>query len=214
MRKDAILNKEIYSSFFSCEVDAQTIIRKLFVESNPYSDRLKRLLIINKPDCLDETNQDYKKLIDSKPLSVLRSQGYIRTNPKIARAQFEEIKSYILITFDNFLPNRVDPKYLDCTIHFDIICYDDEWDLNNFKERPIMIAGYIDGILNALTDENKAAIMGKKALGNNIKLSGMGEYKFLSGRIVILNQDISMYTISYRGVHLTEDKELLEQEDE
>ena len=214
MRKDAILNKEIYSSFFSCEIDAQTIIRKLFVESNPYSDRLKRLLIINNPDCLDETNLDYKKLIDSKPLSVLRKEGYIRTNPKIVRKQFEQIKSYILITFDNFSSNRTDPKFMDCTVNFDIICYDDEWDLDGFKERPIMIAGYIDGILNALTDENKTATMGKKALGNNIKLSGMGEYKFLGCNLVILNEDISMYTISYRATHLTEDKEKLEQEDE
>jgi len=74
-----------------------------------------------------------------------------------------------------------------------------------------MIAGYIDGVLNALTDENKAAIMGKKTLGNNIKLSGMGEYKFLGCNLVVLNEDISMYTLSYRAVHLTEDKELLKQ---
>lgn len=214
MRKDAILSKEIYSSFFSCEIDAQTIVRKLFVDSNPYSDRLKRLLIINKPDCLDQTNQNYKKLIDNKPLSVLRKEGYVRLNPKIARKEFEEIKSYILITFDNFSPNRKDPKFMDCTVNFDIICYDDEWDLQGFKERPIMIAGYIDGVLNALTDENKAAIMGKKTLGNNIKLSGLGEYKFLGCNLVVLNEDISMYTLSYRAVHLTQDKELLKQQDE
>lgn len=214
MRKDVILNKEIYSSFFSCEVDAQTIVRKLFVDSNPYSDRLKRLLIINKPDCLDESNQDYKKLIDSKPLSVLRKEGYIRLNPKIARKQFEQIKSYILITFDNFSPNRRDPKFMDCTVNFDIICYDDEWDLDGFRERPIMIAGYIDGILNAITDQNKAAIMGQKKLGNNIKLSGMGEYKFLGCNLVVLNQDISMYTLSYRALHFTQDKQLMEIEDE
>lgn len=214
MRKDIILNKEIYSSFFSCEVDAQTIVRKLFVDSNPYSDRLKRLLIINKPDCLDESNQDYKKLIDSKPLSVLRKEGYVRLNPKIARKQFEQIKSYILITFDNFSSNRIDPKFMDCTINFDIICYDDEWDLDGFRERPIMIAGYIDGILNAITDQNRAAIMGQKKLGNNIKLSGMGEYKFLGCNLVVLNQDISMYTLSYRALHFTQDKQLMEIEDE
>ena len=214
MRKDAILTKEIYSSFFSCEVDAQTIVRKLFVQSNPYSDRLKRLLIINKPDCLDQTNQDYKKLIDSKPLSVLRKEGYIRLNPKIARQQFEQIKSYILITFDNFSPNRKDPKFMDCTVNFDIICYDDEWDLDGFKERPIVIAGYIDGILNALTNENIAAIKGAKKVGSNIKLSGMGEYKFLGCNLVVLNQDISMYTLSYRALHFTQDKELMQIEDE
>ena len=35
------------SSFLSCEKDAETIVKKLFVESRPYSDELKRLLLIN-----------------------------------------------------------------------------------------------------------------------------------------------------------------------
>ena len=66
-----------------------------------------------------------------------------------------------------------------------------------------MIAGYIDGILNALTNENIAAIKGAKKVGSNIKLSGMGEYKFLGCNLVVLNQDISMYTLSYRALHFT-----------
>jgi len=45
-------------------------------------------LVVNNPDCLDKNNQDYQKLIDSKPLSVLRKEGYVRTNPKIARKEF------------------------------------------------------------------------------------------------------------------------------
>ena len=113
MRRDVYSFKPIYSSFFSCKNDAEEIVKKLFIESKPYSDKLKRLLIINKPDCLDESNTDYQKLIDNKPLSVMRKEGYIRLNPKIARKQFQNIKSYILLTFDNFSPNRVDPKFLD-----------------------------------------------------------------------------------------------------
>ena len=206
MRADVIKTKKIYSSFFSCENDAQEIVKQLFVKSYPYSDKLKRLLVINNPDCLDQTNQDYQKLIDSKPLSVLRKQGYIRLNPKIARKEFEEIKSYILITFDNFSSNRVDPKFMDCTVNFDIICYDDEWDLDGFRERPILIAGYIDGILNSISNDNRA-IWDKHKPGSNIKLSGMGEYLFLGCNLVVLNEDISMYTLSYRAVHFTEDKE-------
>ena len=107
MRADVIKTKKIYSSFFSCENDAQEIVKQLFVKSYPYSDKLKRLLVINNSDCLDQTNQDYQKLIDSKPLSVLRKQGYVRLNPKIARKEFEQIKSYILITFDNFSSNSL-----------------------------------------------------------------------------------------------------------
>ena len=203
MRSDVRMTRPIYSSFLSCEKDAQEIVKQLFVKSKPYSDRLKRLLIINNPDCLDEDNEDYQKLIDSKPLSALRKEGYVRLNPKIARKEFEEIKSFILITFDNFTPNRVDPKFMDCTVNFDIICYDDEWDLEGFQVRPIVIAGYIDGILNSITNQNKNLWANRKA--SNIKLSGMGEYGFLGCNLVVLNEDISMYTLSYRAVHFTED---------
>ena len=205
MRADVIKMRPIHSSFFSCAQDTETILKQLFVKSNPYSDRLKRLLVVNKPDCLNQNNQDYQKLIDSKPLSVLRSEGYVRTNPKIARKEFENIKSFILLTYDNFSSNAVDPKFMDCTVNFDIICYDDEWDLDNFQIRPIVIAGYIDGILNSISNDNRIAWQNR---GNtNIKLSGMGEYYFLGLNLVVLNEDISMYTLSYRALHFTEDKQ-------
>ena len=203
MRVDVRSMKPIYSSFLSCEQDAEKIVKLLFVNSKPYSDKLKRLLIINNPDCLDESNADYQRLIDSKPLSVMRKQGYIRLNPKIARKQFEQIKSYILITFDSFSPNRKDPKYRDCIVNFDIICYDDEWDLEGFQERPLVIAGYIDGILNSISNASKQAWENKNA--SNIKLSGMGEYAFLGCNLAVLNEDISMYTLSYYATHFTED---------
>ena len=203
MRVDVRSMKPIYSSFLSCEQDAEKIVKLLFVNSKPYSDKLKRLLIINNPDCLDESNTDYQRLIDSKPLSVMRKQGYIRLNPKIARKQFEQIKSYILITFDSFSPNRKDPKYRDCIVNFDIICYDDEWDLEGFQERPLVIAGYIDGILNSISNASKQAWENKNA--SNIKLSGMGEYAFLGCNLAVLNEDISMYTLSYYATHFTED---------
>ena len=200
MRADVILTKPIYSSFLSCQIDTEELIKLLFVKSKPYSDKLKRLLVINKPDCLNENNTKYQELIDSKPLSKLREEGYVRLNPKITRKEFQEIKSYILITFDNFSPNRIDPKFMDCTVNFDIICYDDEWDLQGFRTRPLMIAGYIDGILNSLSNKNKQS----SPQQNNIKLSGMGNYSFLGCNLVVLNQDISMYTLSYRAVHFTE----------
>ena len=203
MRVDVINTKPIYSSFLSCEKDMKSIVETLFVKSKPYSDKLKRLLIINNPDCLDESNTDYQKLIDSKPLSVMRKEGYIRLNPKIARKEFEEIKSYILVTFDSFSSNRVDPKFRDCIVNFDIICYDDEWDLEGFQCRPLVIAGYIDGILNSITNENKALWNNRNA--SNIKLSGMGQYSFLGCNLAVLNEDISMYTLSYYATHFTED---------
>ena len=62
MRVD--LTKKIQSSFLSCEKDTEAIIKKLFVDSRPYSDELKRLLLINTKDCLDDkTNPVYNKKI-------------------------------------------------------------------------------------------------------------------------------------------------------
>ena len=58
MRKDVISLKPIYSSFLSCEIDTEEIVKLLFVKSKPYSDKLKRLLIINKPDCLNENSEN------------------------------------------------------------------------------------------------------------------------------------------------------------
>ena len=205
MRADVIKMRPIHSSFFSCAQDTQTILKELFVKSGQYSDKLKRLLVINNPDCLDKNNQSYQDLIDSKPLSVLRKEGYVRTNPKIARKEFENIKSFILLTFDNFSSNSVDPKFLDCTVNFDIICYDDEWDLDDFQIRPIVIAGYIDGILNSLSNDNKIAWQNRNS-SSTAKLSGMGEYYFLGLNLVVLNEDISMYTLSYRALHFTQDR--------
>lgn len=204
MRKDTVKIQPLYSSFLSCDKDTEAIIKTLFVDSKPYSDILKRLLVINKPDCLDTTNEDYKKMIDSKSLGQLIHEGYIRLNPKVGRTEFENIRSYILITFDSFTPNRINPEFRDCTVNFDIICYMDEWCLDDYKVRPLAIIGYIDGILNSLTNKNKLTV---RSTGNNIRMSGYGAYKFLGCNLAVLNEDVSMYTLSYRAEHFTEDVE-------
>ena len=99
---------EFRSSFLSCEKDTETIIKKLFVDSRPYSDELKRLLLINTKDCLlDKTNPVYLEKIKNTSVADLRKQQYIKTSPKLALGENEEVKSYILITFDNFTPSPV-----------------------------------------------------------------------------------------------------------
>ena len=202
MRVDLINLKPIYSTFLSCDKDVEKILKTLFVSSKPYSDILKRLLIINNKDCLDMQNTDYKKVIDSYSLADMRDHGYIRLEPKIARGTHEQIKTYLLISLDGFSKNRKSSHYIDYNINFDIICYNDAWTLNDFKVRPIMIMGYIDGILNSLTQDN---IKYQKTHQSKIKLSGIGQYDFLGGDYNILNEDLGMYSLSYRGTHFTED---------
>nr|DAQ41552.1 MAG TPA: hypothetical protein [Caudoviricetes sp.] len=201
-RYDLIKNKPLYSSFMNCEKDVEKILEALFVKTKPYSDILKRLLIINNPDCLDKDNEDYQKLIDSKTLRDLIKEGYVRLNPKIPRKEHENIKSYLLISFNNFSMNKTSAEFRDCQIDFDVICYLDAWCLDEYMIRPLKICGCIDGILNSITDENKAYLTGG---GNNIKLSGIGEYKFITCNQVILNEDLSMYSLSYKGTYFSED---------
>ena len=119
MRKDLI--KKVESSFLSCEKDTETILKKLFVETRPYSDVLKKLLIINTKDCLTANKKEYEDKIKSMNISDLREQGYILLEPNINFDEHEEVKSYLMISFDNFVPNEKNPEYRDCTVNFETI---------------------------------------------------------------------------------------------
>ena len=178
----------IHSSFLSCEKDMETILKKLFIESRPYSDELKRLLVINTKDCLDNKTSDvYNEKIKEITVAKLREEGYIKMEPKIRFPEHEEVKSYIIISFDNFATNEKNPQFRDCTVSFDIICHTDYWDIGNYRLRPLKIAGYIDGLLN------------------NAKLSGIGTFNFAGCNELILNEDLSGYTLSYRAIHGSDD---------
>ena len=175
------------SSFLSCEKDSELILRKLFIESRPYSDFLKRLLIINTKDCLDNLNSEvYNKHIKEINIHDLCDKGYIKFAPKVAMPEHEDVKSYIIISYDNF-SRTSNTSFRDCTISFDILCHTDYWDLGGFRMRPLKIAGYIDGILNGT------------------KLSGIGTLEFSSCKELILDESLSGYSLIYRAVHGSDD---------
>lgn len=186
MRKD--LTKQIHSSFLSCGKDTEVILKKLFIEYPEHAEKLKRLLVIQAKDCLDNTeSQVYKDELEKMTLPMLIKQGYIKTNPKIKLPEDEEVKSYIIISYDNFTPNATNPKFRDCTISFDVICNSDYWDLGDYRERPIEIVGYIDGLLN------------------EAKLSGIGALNFAQCKELLITPDLNGYTLSFRAVHGSDD---------
>lgn len=78
-------------------------------------------------------------------------------------------------------------------VTFDIICNTKQWQMDDFRLRPLMIAGYIDGILNMS------------------RLSGVGKFMFLGCQELILNSNLAGYTLSYAAVHFTEDDAKLEE---
>lgn len=186
MKRDTIMTQPLKSSFLSCEKDAETIIKKLFVTSKPYSDELKRLLVINTKDCLDNSNENYRKIVENTSVKELMEEKYITLVPKLKIEEHDEVKSYIILNFQDFSPTT-NPEYRDCKVTFDIICQLDYWNLGNYQIRPIKIAGIIDGLLN------------------NIKLSGIGTLEFLSLEFLPLDETFAGYTLSFLSTHGNDD---------
>ena len=178
---------QLESSFLSCEKDTETILRRLFIESQPHNQTLKRLLVINTKDCLTNLDEPiYKKKLAEMNLPKLVQEGYVKLAPKIRIPEHEEIKVYLILTYDNFVPTS-NPKFRDCTIHFDIICHTDYWQMDNYQIRPLKIAGFIDGILN------------------NAKLSGIGTLQFMGCKELVLDEALSGYCLTYLATHGSDD---------
>lgn len=177
------------SSFLSCEKDAEAIIKKLFVDSKPYSEELKRLILIDTPDCLDDrTNPAYlERLKKYNSPARMREDGYIRLEPRLDLGENEEFKTYIMLSFDNFVPNAENPYFRDCTVMIDVICHPESWDVGNYRLRPLKIAGYIDGILNGS------------------RLSGIGTLRFMGANEITLSENLTGYCLIYSATHGVDD---------
>ena len=187
MKKASVLSANNFkSTFLSCETDQETIWRRLFIESRPYSDKLKRLLVLNTADCLDDTQIQYQEIIDNMNLQDLKDKQYLKNVPKLEFGEHEEVKAYILLEFDDFIPTS-NPQYRDCTITFSIICHLDYWELDDYKLRPYQIAGYIDGILNGT------------------KLSGIGTLQFMGASEIVMNEYLGGIVLRYIATHSNAD---------
>ena len=181
-KASALLANNFKSTFLSCETDQEIIWRRLFIESRPYSDKLKKLLIINTPDCLDDSQVQYQEIINGYNLQDLKNKQYLKNVPKLSFGEHEEVKSYILLEFDDFIPTN-NPHYRDCTITFSIICHLDYWELDDYKLRPYQIAGYIDGMLN------------------ETKLSGIGTLQFMGASEIVMNEYLGGIVLRYIATH-------------
>lgn len=181
-----LLKKNFRSSFLSCSNDQETIWRKLLVESKPYSDKLKKLLIINAPNCLDDTQVQYQQKIREYTIKDMKNGQYIKAVPKLSFGEHEEVKSYILLEFDDFVPTD-NPMYRDCVISFSIVCHLDYWEMDDYKLRPWEIAGYIDGILD------------------NEHLSGIGTLQFIGASQLVLSEYLGGVVLRYVATHSKND---------
>ena len=183
--------EKIYSSFLSCEKDSEIIFNRLFREGGEASLNLKKLLVVDAKDVLD--NHKYDEEIRKMSIKELEDGQYIRLQPKIYKGEHEKVKSYIVLTYDNFTPSQEsehqNKKFpiRDSIIYIDIISNLDYWDIGNFRQRPIKIMGYIDGLLN------------------NHRLSGIGTLHFIGAGELSVDDTMAGYTLMYQSVHTSED---------
>lgn len=182
-----IIAKNLKTSFMSVAKDQETIWKKLLIESE-YKNLLKRLLVINTEDCLDLSNQAYSEDIDRFSVHDLIDEGYIRIIPRLEFGEHEEVKSYILLEFDDFVPTEDNPEFRNCVISFTVICHLDQWGLDDYQLRPHLIAGYIDGIMD------------------QAKLSGIGTLNFIGASQVVLNEYLGGIMLRYIATHGSDDE--------
>lgn len=176
------------STFLSVERDQELIWRKLFVDSGQYSERLKRLLVINTPDCLDMSNYNYTQSMRSISLKDLKDGQYVRATPKLEFGEHEEVKSYVVLEFDDFMPSD-NPEFRNCTVSFTIMCHLNHWEMDDYKLRPHQIAGYIDGLLN------------------ESRLTGIGTLQFAGASQIVLSEHIGGMILRYVATHGRDDDE-------
>lgn len=172
MKIDNVLNPK--SSFLSIEKDMGIIAKEMLKD-----DRLKRLLFYNTPDALDKPN-----------LTEVESMELFGKNIKNIPKLYVDgsVLNYIIINFDNFIPNATNPQFRDNIIEFDIVCHYDQWKLKDFQLRPYRIAAEIDSMFN---DKH---------------LTGIGTLQFIGAKQIILTDEFAGLCLMFKAIHGGEDK--------
>ena len=166
-----------HSSFLSVEKDLDIITSTMMK-----NERFKKLLYYTTADALDREN-----------LTTAQTAELFKKNIKIVPKLYVDgsVLAYIIISFDNFIPNATNPEFRDNIISFDIICHFDQWDLNDFKLRPYKLAAEIDTMFN------------------NKHLTGIGELQFLGANQIVLTDEFAGICLLYEATHGEEDKKFM-----
>ncbi len=99
--------------------------------------------------------------------------------PKIYDDSIEKM-SYLVIIFNDYVVNQLNPEFKTSTIRFDIACPYDEWLLDAQTLRPYLIMQRIDDLFN------------------ESKLAGIGTLQFWRADPLVLSPQIGGYSMRYR----------------
>lgn len=162
------------SSFLSIDKDLSIIVNQIM-----HNERLKKLLFYTTKDALDKPN-----------LTTDQSLGLFGKNIKIVPKLYvdKNVLNYVIVSFDNFMPNATNTEFRDNVIEFDIVCHFDQWQMTDFQLRPYRIAAEIDSTFN------------------NKHLTGIGTLDFLGARQIVLTDEFAGLCLMYQAIHGEEDK--------
>ena len=140
----------------------------------------------------DIESVDLEAVLGKMQEDVEKPKEEVRTFEEEKNSDLEDLIDYFEKSFnyfiDNFIPNMTNPEFRDCIVSFDIICHTDYWDIGNYRLRPLKIAGYIDGLLD------------------KTRLTGIGTFQFLGCSELVLDENLSGYTLMYSAVHGSDDE--------
>ena len=162
------------SSFLSQEKDME-IITSMIMKN----ERLKKLLYYPTKDCLDKGSLTPEQNIALFGDHIkLVPKAYVDSN----------VKSYIIIRFDNFVRNTLNPEFRNNIIEFDIICHFDQWQLKDFQLRPYKIAAELDSMFD------------------KTHLTRIGKLEFISPKQMVFTDEYAGVCLKYVAIHGEEDK--------
>ncbi len=138
------------------------------------NERLLKLLKYPVKDALHKEN-----LTPAEKATIINNN--IRVIPSLETDSSEE--SIIIINFDSFTPNANNPVFRDNLILIDVLCPTSTWVMDDYMLRPYRIMHEIDLMIN------------------NTKLAGIGKVQFLGSNNLILSNEISGFSLSYRVIN-------------
>ena len=172
------MKKEVYSypksSFLSMDKDFNLIVDMIIKNKN-----LQKMLHYTTKDCLSKPSLSQDEVLElfGKNIKIV-PKFYIDGS----------VLNYIVISFNNFIPNKTNDEFRDNTIEFDIICHFDQWQMKDFQLRPYRIAAEIDSMFNQK------------------RLTGIGKLEFIGAEQTVLTDEFAGLCLIYRAVHGEEDK--------
>ncbi len=110
---------------------------------------------------------------------ILLLNKQIMITPKIWDDSTEKT-SYVVVLFNSFITNVINPDYKIDTIGVEVACPYDEWVLNEHSLRPYLIMERIDNIFNGA------------------QMAGIGTLQFVRADRTVFTSQIGGYTMQYQ----------------